>query len=174
MNGGLFVPRSSRRNRSSEHPYLLSGEFLNRYPLSVLKNKNHRPIKFRNRIFVAVWIDKTTCRVPPAIVGPNPVRACTHYHRPNTTLRFLRPSLCKLICKHQEHGPPQRMVVVRHQFRLKRFKKYCFVFDGFHEPILQYAGCDSPKSRLTRWSQWSTQHSARTHLVLKTKARIAR
>ena len=144
MNSGLFMSRSSRRNRHSEQFNVLSGEFLSRFPLLVPKDKNHRPIQFGNRIFVAVGINKTTCRFPSAVVRSDPVRAGTHDHSPKTTPRFLCLSLRQFIREHEERGPPQRGVVVRNQVRCNRLKKYCVFFDGLHKPILHYAGYDRP------------------------------
>ena len=119
------MSRRSRRNRYSKHFIILSGELLSRFPLLVAKDKNHRPIQLGSRIFVAVGKSKTACCIPSAIVRSDPVRACTHDHSPNTTPRFLCLSLCQLIREHEERGLPQRGIVVRHQSRFNRLKKYC-------------------------------------------------
>jgi hypothetical protein len=118
MDSGLSVTRGSRGNRNSEDLSLFSGEFFNRYPFSVPKDKNRGPVQFWDGIFVAVRIDKTTCRIPTAIMRSDPVRARPHDYRPNTPLRFVRLALRELIRENEERSLPQRTVVVRYQFRL--------------------------------------------------------
>jgi hypothetical protein len=137
MNRGLFVTRGSRRNRNSEDLSLFAGEFLDRRPLSIPKGKNYRPIQFWNGIFVALRICKTSRRTPSALMWPDPVRARTHNHRPNTALSFFRASLHELIRKNRKRSRPQVMVVFPYQFRRNSFKEHRFVFDIFHKPILQ-------------------------------------
>src|SRR5271155_4071300 len=99
MDRCLLVPSGSRGNRHSEDLHLLSGKLRYRCPFSVSKEKNQRPIQFRQIILVSIWADKTPRRIPAAIVRPQPMGALAHNHSPSAAVRFVRASLREFIAE---------------------------------------------------------------------------